>query len=213
MRLNGNQIVFNNSKLHLDVEKQMSDALTDVVKTKNELFYVAGGCKIAYNNERLPTMLMVRHGLDTSKYECGYKSYMFLPRIFLTYFVITSTTEDIQVLLKWVYQNPVTIYCCAFSPTTDITDETRLRQFLKTCKYKQKFERVMHNNVIKFKIVIDVVYYSLQEYDASYIAQEHTYHDEIDGYNVVLYMHPYGDEIPYVVKTVRVSKPIQQILI
>ena len=200
----GHQIVFRQSKLPFDC--QMVDSLPDVVKRVGELYMVAGGFKLGYTTDSLPTQLKVQSGSEISKYTCGYQAYTSLPRIFLTFFSITPHVEDIQVDIKWVYHEPVHIYCCAFAPTADLSDETRLRDFLKTCKYKQKYTGIDHINIIKFKMTLDVVYYSMQEYDASYIAEENAHDDEIDGYNIVLYMYPTESGTPHLLHINHVYK-------
>jgi hypothetical protein len=184
----------------------MTESLPDVVRETGGLYHVSGGFKIGYSSDRLPTQLRVQNGSDVSSYTCGYQTYTSLPRIFLTHWSIALLQDGVNVFIKWVYHDPVNIYCCAFAPTVDLTNKSQLIAFIKACKYKRKYVSVSHQTIIKFMITLDVVYFSLQEYDASYIAEENTHHDAIDGYNIVLYMHPTGVDEPRLVRIKWISK-------
>jgi hypothetical protein len=198
MRTTSLQIVFLQSRVQF--ESRMAESLPDVVRETDGLYYVSGGFKIGYSSDRLPTQLKVQKGSDLSRYTCGYQQYSKLPRIFLTHWSISLLQDRINVFIKWIYHDAVNIYCCAFAPTVDLKDESKLIAFIKTCKYKQKYVSVSHQTIVKFLIALDVVYFSLQEYDASYITEENTHHDEIDGYNIVLYIHPTGVDEPRLVR-------------
>jgi hypothetical protein len=182
----------------------MVEVLTDLVRQTGSLYHVAGGLKIGYNN--VQTGLYIQKNTSDSKYHCGFQEFTQLPRIYLTYHKVNITQSRIGLFIKWVYHTPIDIYCCAFAPTTDLSNEARLIEFMTTCKYKQKYTNINHLNIIKFKIDIDVVYYSLDEYNANYIKEENEHHDEINGYGIVLYMKPSGSQAPYTLNIKHILK-------
>ena len=183
----------------------MVEVLTDLVRQTGSLYHVAGGLKIGYNSVQ-PGLYIHKNTID-SKYHCGFQEYTTrLPRIYLTFYKVDLTQSVINLFIKWVYHTPIDIYCCAFAPTTDLSDETRLIEFMSMCKYKQKFTNINHLNIIKFKINIDVVYYGLNEFNANYIQEENAHHDKIDGYHIVLYMKPSGSDAPYLVSIKHILK-------
>jgi hypothetical protein len=167
-----------------------------IVKYKDGQYHVAGGIRVQQNSSKFDSYVKVTQQSDTLV-KCMFTSYTELPKVILTYLNYSRpVAHELDVFVKWVYHNNIDVYIGLFGEHAHIEKNDELRNFLKTARFIQRVKNVNHNNIFKLKSTLEVIYFSIDEYDRCFLNEQEdshvVHHHNIDTYKLVIYMTPAG---------------------
>ena len=163
--------------------------LTKLVKYNNGLYYVGGGLRVQENSTH-PNYIRV-HKNDDSLVKCMFTAFENLPKVILTYVNYTLFANDIDIYLKWVFQTNVNIYIGIFDGNVDLSKTIEVKTFMTSARFVNKHLNVNHQNIYKLKTNLDVVYFSIDEYDKCFIREvEEDSHHHSASFQLALYITP-----------------------
>jgi hypothetical protein len=167
-----------------------------IVKFIDGQYHVAGGIRVQKNDSKYDSYVKVTQQTDTLV-KCGFTSYTELPKVILTYLNYNRPEpHELDIFVKWVFHTNIDVYVGLFGEHAHVEKNDDLRTFMKTARFIQRIKNVNHTNIFKLKSTLEVVYFSIDEYDRCFLNEEQDthalHHHTVDQYKLVVYMTPVG---------------------
>jgi len=163
--------------------------LTKLVKFDQGLYYVSGGLRVQ-ENSKYPNHIRV-HKNDDSLVKCMFTPFVKLPNVILTFMNYNLFTNNIDIYMKWVYHTNVNVLVGLFDSRVDLSRTNEVKEFMGSARFVNRHLNFNHTNIFKLKTSLDVVYFSLDEYDKCFLDEkEDDSHHHSSSYQMALYISP-----------------------
>jgi len=164
-----------------------------LVKIVNGHYKVAGGIRIQ-NNSKYDSMIKVTQDSDTFV-QCKFTTYETLPKVILTYMNYNRPlAHEINIFIKWVYHENIDVRIALFGSNAHVEKNDQLREFMNTARFVHRSNNISHTHVFKFAASLEVVYFSVDEYDRGFLNEEDDdhviHHHDLNSFKAVIYLKP-----------------------
>jgi len=181
------------SRVNLEPEGRM--LFSKLVRIEDDKYHVAGGFRIQYNS-KYDSQIKVTQQNDTLV-RSEFTTYTELPKVMLTYLNFSqSEFYELDIFIKWVYHTNIDVYIGLFDSNAHVEKNAELRNFMKTARFVHRTTNVNHNNIFKLKAVLEVVYFSIDEYNRCFLSErddDHVlHHHDLTSFKLVVYLTPSG---------------------